>query len=94
MKQFCALELNKVVQRIHRDCEAFYGNVYQEMVTWYERKTEELQTFIKQDLQCQKIEIEKFANIQQKLQIEYDKLEGTLNCEKEVFVQLNAVYSK
>jgi len=86
--------LNKLIGRIRGDCEDFYRNVYQEMVLYYNRKTDELQTVVKHELECQQNEVEQFVKTQQKMQIELNKQEGALNHEKQIFSELNDIYSK
>ncbi len=92
--QFWTLELDKVVKRIRHDFEVFYETTHQEMIAYYEVKTEELETNIKQALHYQQIEIEQFTMVQQQLQIEYEKIETSFSYEKEMSFKLETTYCK
>jgi hypothetical protein len=94
MKQFWTLELDKIVQRIRHDFEAFYASIYQQMVGYYQTKTEELEITIQQAPNYQQIEIEKFTMIQEKLHVEYEKIQTSLTYEKEIFIKLENTYGK
>jgi hypothetical protein len=94
MTQFWTLELDRVVKRIRRDFETFYTRIHQRMVAYYQTKTEELETYVKQDLQTEQIDIEQFTVTQQKLTIEYEQVQQTLSYEKEIFFKLDSTYCK
>ena len=93
-QQFWTLELNKIVQRIRHDFEAFYGSMYQQMVTYYETKAVELETNVQKSVQYQQVDMEKFTVVQQKLHVEYEKIQATLTYEREVYAKLENTSGK
>jgi hypothetical protein len=88
--QYWALELENVVKRIRRDFETFYSTIYKEMVTYYETKTVDMETTVKQELEDQKIEYEQYSVTYSKLQIEYEKIQKSYSYEKEVILKLES----
>ncbi len=92
--QFWKLAFEDVVKKIRRDFELLYATIYREMTVYYEIRTGELQTNVKQALKYQQIESEQFAMIQQKLQIEYEKVQKSLFYEKDILIKLETTCCK
>lgn len=92
--EFWTLELERVVKKIRQDFHTFYSTLYRDMTTYYETKTEELEINIKESIENQKNEREQFIIIQEKLQIEYEKIQKTYNYEREILTQLESTFCK
>jgi hypothetical protein len=96
MTEYWSIELAKVVKRVRQDFEAFYSTVYREMSSYYESKAVEMEAIVKRESQEQEqyVGIEELSMNYQKLQIEYEKVQKTYTYEHEIFLKLEASYSK
>ncbi|CAF0979880.1 unnamed protein product [Rotaria sordida] len=94
VKQFWALELDKVIKKIRRDFEELYSMFYRDMTVFYNTQLEEVNKEVEQALRYQSTEVETFTASQQTLQIEYEKVQKTYSYEREVIMQLEATHSK
>jgi N-glycosylase/DNA lyase len=94
MRQFVRTDIDQLLHRIRRDFENFYSNISQQMIEYYQTKTNELQTNINQILQHQQNEFQQYKLIQNKLQRENERLETDLNYEKEMFINLQSTLCK
>ncbi|CAF0936215.1 unnamed protein product [Rotaria sordida] len=94
VKQFWALELDKVIKKIRRDFEELYSMFYRDMMVFYNTQLEEVNKEVEQALRYQSTEVETFSASQQTLQIEYEKVQKTYSYEREVIMQLEATHSK
>ncbi|CAF4881363.1 unnamed protein product [Rotaria sp. Silwood1] len=61
VKQFWALELDKVIKSIRRDFEQLYGTFQRDMTVYYNTQLDELATEIEQALRYQSTEIQTFS---------------------------------
>ena len=91
--QFWRLELDKIVQRIRQDFEAFYGEIYKQMTVYYQMKREEAEVNVQKAISYQQVELEKFTMVQQKWHVEYEKTQTILTYEKEISLKLEHTYS-
>jgi N-glycosylase/DNA lyase len=94
MEQFLRIDTDQILQRIRNDFESFYSTIYQQMIEYYQTKTNELQTNLNQILQYQQNQFEQNALIQNKLQREYQIIERDLNYEKDIFINLESTFGK
>ena len=94
MEQILRLDTDQLLQRIRQDFESFYSSIYQQMVEYYQTKTNELQTNLNQILQFEQNQFEQNELIQNKLQREYQGIEKDFNYEKDIFINLESTFSK
>ncbi|CAF1596034.1 unnamed protein product [Rotaria sp. Silwood1] len=94
VKQFWALELDKVIKSIRRDFEQLYGTFQRDMTVYYNTQLDELAAEIEQTLRYQSTEIQTFSTSLQTLQVEYEKVQKTYLYEKDVIMKLESTYSQ
>lgn len=92
--QFWRSELDRIIKRIRQDFEAFYGEVYQQWVLYFQIKNEEAEVNLKQAWDYHQVEMEKFTVVTQQLHVEYEKVQTTLIYEREVYAKLEHTISE
>ncbi|CAF1017062.1 unnamed protein product [Rotaria sp. Silwood1] len=92
--EFWKLEWEQIIKKIRHDFEVLYGAIHQETISFYEKKSKEIQVALEQITQYQQVEQEKYVKIQQKLQRQCDEVQKKLAYEKEVLLKSEAIYSK
>ncbi|CAF3572357.1 unnamed protein product [Rotaria sp. Silwood1] len=92
--EFWKLEWEQIIKKIRHDFEVLYGAIHQETISFYEKKSKEIQVALEQITQYQQVEQEKYVKIQQKLQRQCDEVQKKLAYEKEVLLKSEAIYCK
>ncbi|CAF2637954.1 unnamed protein product [Rotaria sp. Silwood2] len=86
------LEWKQIVNRIQDDFKVLYGVIHKETITFYEQKIKEVQVELGKIAQYQPDEQDQHAQIQQKIQIEYEEVQKKFAYEKEILLQSEATY--
>ena len=94
MEQSLRLDIDQLLQRIREDFQSFYSSLYQQMVEYYQTKTNDLQININQMLQHQQNQFEENAAIQSHLEREFHGIQTDLNYENEIFINLESTFNK
>ncbi|CAF2952940.1 unnamed protein product [Rotaria sp. Silwood2] len=94
VKQFWAMELDKVIKSIRRDFEQLYSTFHHDMTVHYNTQLDELKTEIEQTSRYQSTEVDTYSANLQTLQIDYEKVQKSYSYEKEIIMKLEATHSK
>ncbi|CAF1021145.1 unnamed protein product [Rotaria sp. Silwood1] len=92
--EFWKVEWKQIIEKIRHDFELLYGAMHQETISFYEKKTQEVQAELEQITQYQPVEQEAHIKIQQQLQSEYEEVQKKFASEKQVLLETEATYSK
>lgn len=91
--QFWRSELERIIKRIRQDFEAFYAEIYQQWILYFQIKSEEAELNVRKAVDYQQVEVEKYTMVTQQLHVEYEKIQTTLSYEREVYSKLDHTMS-